>query len=126
MIFLKRILHKLFDFLDNVTEEKCNMIRDELWAFYSEILNEFEPYKVGKNRHVKDDFKTIFEQLSYLLEKIEGGKNLPSTSDEERIWGFIQGVFWATGVFTLDELRAHLKNKFDDEPYPIKLEDFEE
>lgn len=125
-MILKKIIHKVFDLLEKLTEEKCNMIRDELWAFYSEILNEFEPYKVGKNRHVKDDFKTIFEQLSYLLEKIESGKNLPSTSDEERIWGFIQGVFWATGVFTLNELRAHLKNKFDNEPYPIKLEDFEE
>ena len=123
MILIKRILHKLFDFLDNVTEEKCNMIRDELWVFYSETLSEFEPFQAGKDRYIKDDFKTIFEQLSYLVEKIGDGRNL--NSEEERIWGFIQGVFWATGTFSLQELREHLKNKFD-EPYPIKLEDFEE
>jgi hypothetical protein len=100
------------------------MIRDELWAFYSEILSNFEPSKAPKNWYVETDYKTIFEQLSYLVEKIGDGRNL--NSEEERIWGFIQGVFWATGTFSLQELREHLKNKFYDEPYPIKLEDFEE
>lgn len=81
-----------------MTREKCLEVVDR----YERILSSFGPGK--KDRDMVEHLLGMLPQMRSFLVGIE--------SDTEKMkfmrWlGFIQGVLWQRGWFTLDELKEH-------------------
>lgn len=88
------------------------MTRDQQLAVLRAYRNRYEKWSVercdpsfdnrpGMGRAVKHANWMIHE----MIHRIEAGEDKPGQVD--RWLGFIQGILWSNGLFTIDEMRKH-------------------
>jgi len=80
----------------------------EVIAFYR---SEFEARRVGPEKHPYDslpaDDAAALRHCHQMLDRMEEFVREGHMDKAFRWLGFLQGVLWRCGVFTLDELRHH-------------------
>lgn len=80
--------------------------------FYDAVLE--ENYHVGSNRFVPPRYPegappapAALRHLRYMITEMRGFIVQGRTEKAMRWLGFLQGVLWALGVFSIDELKDH-------------------
>ena len=95
-----------------MTDEKCRFILD----LYALALNELRPHHPDSAAHIA----TMLPKMRDMLDQIaaNGGAaavDVPVREKFMRWLGFVQGVFYSTGVYTIEQMKAHNR------PEPLQL-----
>ena len=91
----------------NLTEKE-KLIK--LLNLYKGHLNKKYTLIKFRNSYINPNTNNIQEAFGHMLWMIDEMYNMENSEKANRWLGFIQGVFWVTNEFTIDEMRDHNKD----------------
>jgi hypothetical protein len=82
-----------------------------LMVIYKSIFREYSPKKIDGNRHASFDVdkEAVFSHLRYMMDEIDRFVDEGILDKAFRWLGFIQGILFYEGYYSLDSLKQHNK-----------------